>query len=282
MPTASEMSHSNRCESLSDADVGQPCLLLNRGQRLNFASFSLHSQSRAKRVPVARFFLLGHSHSLCCSRAFMRCADEGGLGGTVEIAHRKCHTFLSTFCQLNYIKHGLSPTQCAVTTPGVGHSPQAGPRVHESVVSIELRSFESVLFCALGVAGVLETSSIGKKPRPGHTERSPGQVAVLSRGLFCRPFWGVSFGVLFLACSGPESVIFLHSGRGWRFRDELHWGEMPAWPRPHRETTGAGGCAVARLLLSSFFGESLLAHFSQHALVPKVPLFRGFRAWLAL
>jgi len=101
----------------------------------------------------------------------------------VEIARRKCRTFLSTFCQLNYIKHGSSPTQCAVATPKVGHLPQARPSVRESVVSIELCNF--------------------------------------------------------------ESVIFSHSGRGWRFRDELHWKETPAWP--HREITRAGGCAVARL-----------------------------------
>jgi len=31
------------------------------------------------------------------SRAFVQCADEGGLGGTVEIAHRKCRTFLSAW-----------------------------------------------------------------------------------------------------------------------------------------------------------------------------------------
>jgi len=121
----------------------------------------------------------------------MRCADEGGLGGTVEIARRKCRTFLSTFCQLNYIKHGSSPTQCVVATPKVGHLPQAGPSVRESVVSIELCNF--------------------------------------------------------------ESIIFLYSGRGWRPRNELHWKETPAWP--HREVTGAGGCAVTRPPLSSFFEE---------------------------
>jgi len=142
------------------------------------------------------------------SRAFMRCPDEGGLGGTVEIARRKCRTFLSTFCQLNYIKHGSSPTQCVVATPEVGHSPQAGPSTRESVVSIES--------CDLG------------------------------------------------------SVNFLCSGRGWRPGDELHWGETPAWLR--REIAGAGGCAVARPLLSSSPGGPPLAHFSQVALAPGVSL----------
>jgi len=173
---------------------------------------------------------MGSIHNpLLCSRAFMRCTDEGGLGGTVEIARHKCRTFLSAFCQLNCVRHGFSPTQCVVTTPKVGHLPQAGPRVHESVVSIELCSFESVLFYTLGMAGVLETGSIGKRRRPGCAERSRGQVAVLLRGFFCHPFWEVSFGVLFLACSGSESIIFLYSGRGWRFRNELHWKETPAW-----------------------------------------------------
>jgi len=72
----------------------------------------------------------------------MRCADEGGLGGMVQIAHRKCRTFLSTFCQLNCIKHGSSSTQCVVTTPKVGHLPQAGPGLRDSVVSIELYNFD--------------------------------------------------------------------------------------------------------------------------------------------
>jgi len=57
---------------------------------------------------------------------------------------------------------------------------------------------EVSFFCTLGVAGVLETSPIGERRRPGCdlAERSPGQVAVLSRGLFCHLFWGVSFGAL--------------------------------------------------------------------------------------
>jgi len=80
----------------------------------------------------------------------MRCADEGGLGGTVEIARRKCRTFLSTFCQLNYIKHGSSSTQCVVTTPKVGHLPQAGSSVCESVVSIELYNSKSIIFLYSG------------------------------------------------------------------------------------------------------------------------------------
>jgi len=53
-------------------------------------------------------------------------------------------------------------------TPKVGHLLQAGPGLRDSVVSIELYNF--------------------------------------------------------------ESVIFLYSGRGWYFRDELHWKETPAWP----------------------------------------------------
>jgi len=121
------------------------------------------------------------------------------------------------------MKHGSSPTQCAVTTPKVGHSPQAGPGLRDSVVSIELCNFESIIFYTLGVAGVLETSLIGKKRRPGYdpAERLSGQVATTPqrdyRGRWlCRCeasfvvlYRGVSFGVLFLACSGSEGATFL-------------------------------------------------------------------------
>jgi len=88
-------------------------------------------------------------------------------------------------------------------------------------------------FYTLGVAGVLETSSIGKRRRPGcdPVERSPGQVAVLLRGFFCRPllgslFWHTFFSMLrFRRC-----CFFADFEHGGHFRDQLHWKETPAWP----------------------------------------------------
>jgi len=60
------------------------------------------------------------------------------------------------------------------------------------------------------MAGILEMSPIGGSRRPGHgpAERPPGQVAVLLRGLFCRPFSGSLFWRTFLACSGAEGAAF--------------------------------------------------------------------------
>jgi len=56
-------------------------------------------------------------HTVLYSRAFMRCADEGGLGGMVEIARRKCRTFLSTFCSWlkDKNKHGPRLSQDVIS-----------------------------------------------------------------------------------------------------------------------------------------------------------------------
>jgi len=153
---------------------------------------------------------------------------------------------------------------------------------------------------SFGVAGVLETSPTGERRRPGcdPAERSPGQVAVLLRGFFCHPFLGslfwrgwrsrdeshwretpawlrpcretrqrdcqgrwlccceAIFVILFRGVSFGVAGVLEMSPIGERRRPGCDLAE-----RPRREVTGAGGCAVARLLLSSFFGESLLAHF---------------------
>jgi len=149
----------------------------------------------------------------------------------------------------------------------------------------------------LGVAGVLETSPIGERRWPGcdPTERSLGQVAVLLRGFFCRPFSGSLFWRTFFGMLWCRRCCFLADfEHGWRSRDQLHWEETPVWPllvhllSLQRALRGAMhsyvgilNSRIVRLLLSSFFGESPLAYFFWHALVPKVPLFGGFRAWLA-
>jgi len=96
------------------------------------------------------------------------------------------------------------------------------------------------------MAGVLETSSIGKRRRPGpcwctffHCRgscmgpcthmlgfRIPG-----FRGFFCRPFSGSLFWRTFFSMLWCRRCYFLADfEHGWRFRNQLHWKEMPTWP----------------------------------------------------
>jgi len=106
--------------------------------------------------------------------------------------------------------------------------------------SLFWRTFLSMLWprrrCFLQIssmAGVLETSPIGERRRPGHdpAERLSGQVVVPLRGFFCRTssgslFWRTFFGMLWPG----RRHFFADFEHGWRPRDEPHWGETPAWP----------------------------------------------------
>jgi len=137
------------------------------------------------------------------------------------------------------------------------------------------------IFCALGVAGALETSSIGERRRPGCAERLPGQVAALSRGPSCRPPLG-----------GPPWRTSLRS----LWPRECHSLTLRAWLAPQRRAPLERDAGLAVTPQRGHRGRWLRCREAPPVVLPRgVPsgallsacsgpegtAFGGLRAWLA-